>query len=323
MLVALLWTRASSAEAPAHARVALDYAAPIELACPDRDTFAAAIATRLGYEAVVAEAPNAKTLSVRFEAHKPAVRVILRLTNTANELEAEKALVSDAGSCADLGAAAAFAAAILLDPRVMFPSPPTRAPAPAGQTLESSAPGTWPWWEPRSPIPPESPAPKSAPTPPWRWRAGLAGASCAGCAPDVDVGGVLFLGVAKGAFGIDGAARVDLPTSTSAPDGRSVRASLVLGEVFPHGRFGPLRAGVLGSAGSLLGESDGERQSSLFVATGLRVAFEWPVVAKIFLRVALDGSLVLGHVSLRALGRELWSTPAVVGGASVGAGVEF
>lgn len=321
----VVWAAHVRAE-PEHARVVLEYVALPERGCPDRDAFAGAIATRLGYEAVVPPEPDAQTLSVRFVAEKSTTRVTLRLLDPAKKALAEKTITSE--SCAELGSAAAFAAAILLDPRAMFPRPakPPSEPAPVApaaprETLESDSPGTWPWWQPRSPLPTETPpSPAPRPSPPWRWRVGLAGSSCAGCAPALNAGGALFLGVAKGAIGLDAGARTDLPASTS---NGSVRASLVLGELFPHVRIDPLRVGLLGSIGSLLGEGDGQRQSSLFAAAGLRAAVEWRVLAPLFLRAAIDGSLVLAHVSLRARGRELWSTPAVVGGASLGAGVEF
>lgn len=302
--------------APAHARAKLEYAAPPELSCPDRDAFASAIATRLGYEAVVADGADAKTLSVQFRPDDKAVRATLRLSNAAKEIEAEKSLVSETGSCAELAAAAAFAAAILLDPRAMFPRPKT--PAPPGGSLESNSPGTSPWYE--QPPPPPPPPPPIAP---WRWRAGIAAGSCAGCAPAVSVGAALFLGIAKGRLGLDGGVRADLPASTSAPSGRSVSSSLVLGELFPHARLGPVRLGLAGAVGSLFGDSDGEKQASLFASAGPRVAFEWTVASPIFLRAALEGAVVLSRVSLRVEGMEVWSTPALIAGGNLGGGVEF
>jgi hypothetical protein len=318
------WAQAPPPQALAHARVKLEYSAPIELSCPDRDQFASAIATRLGYEPVVADSTDdTKTLSVAYRAEKTAVRVTLRLSNAAKEIEGEKTILSETGSCADLGGAAAFAAAILLDPRTMFPrAPRPAAPGPGtGASLDSHSPGTWPWYEP-PPIPPVPPPPPP-PGVPLRWRAGLGMASCAGCGPSVSIGGALFLGVSKGRLGVDAGVRADLPGSTAAPSGRTIRSSVVVGELFPHARFGPARLGMLASIGTLFGDSQGEKQASLLASAGIRGAFEWTVAEHVFVRMALDGSVVLSRVSLRVEGVEVWSTPAVTAGANLGGGVEF
>ena len=139
----------------------------------------------------------------------------------------------------------------------------------------------------------------------------------------MSVGAALFLGVAKGRLGVDGGVRADLPSETSAASGRAVSSSLVLGEVFPHARLGPVRLGILGSVGSLFGDSAGEKQASLFAAAGPRVAFEWTVAGPVFLRAALEGAVVLSRVSLRVEGMEVWSTPALIAGGNLGGGVEF
>lgn len=327
-LFGVLIPRVGAAQAPpssppSHAHAVLDYTAPSDLSCPDREAFASAIATRLGYEAVTTEAaPDAKTLTVRYRREKAALHVTLRLAS-AQAATAERDLVSETGACAELGAAAAFAAAILLDPRAMFPRP-KQAPPPRGApavSLDSNAPGTWPWYEPRSPIP-EPPPPSPSPSEPWKWRGGLAATSCAGCAPALNVGAALFLGVAKGRLGLDAGARADLPASTSSP-GKTASASLVLGELFPHARLGPARLGVVGVAGSLFGARENDKQTSLFAALGARAALEFRLIAPVFLRVALDGSAVLNRVSLRLQGVELWSTPSFIAGGSIGAGAEF
>jgi hypothetical protein len=323
--VALLSPREASAQAPpaltpTHTRVRLAYAVPPELTCPDRETFASAIATRLGYEAVVTDgAAETKTLDVRFKQEKEAIRVTLRLLDAANETESEKTIVSESGACAELGAAAAFAAAILLDPRAMFPRPGPAAPPSAPPAWNS--PGTSPFYEPPPRIVPPPPPPPPAP---WRWRAGAGAGTCLGCAPQVSVGAALLLGVAKGRLGVDGGVRADLPTSSApAASGATVSSSLVVGELFPHARLGPVRLGVVGSVGSLFGDSGGEKQASLLAAVGPRVAAEWTVLGPVFLRAALDGAVALSRVSLRVEGMEVWSTPALTAGVNLGGGVEF
>ena len=320
-LGALLFARAASAE-PAHARVKLEYVAPPELGCPDRDAFAASIATRVGYDVVVADdASDAGTLNVQYRAENTAIRATLRVSNRANELEGEKTLVSVTGACTELAAAAAFAAAILLDPRAMFPRPNRPVtPGTPGATLDSQAPGASPWYE---PPPREAPPPPPAAAP-WRWRVGLGAGPCVGCAPSLNAGALLFAGVAKGRLGLDVGVRADLPSSSdAAASGRSVSSSLVVGELFPHARLGPLRVGVVGSVGPLFGDSNGETQASIFAAVGPRVAVEWTVASPFFLRLAVDGAVVLSRVSLRVEGFEVWSTPALVAGANLAGGVEF
>jgi hypothetical protein len=97
----------------------------------------------------------------------------------------------------------------------------------------------------------------------------------------------------------------------------------MVGELFPHARLGPIRLGVLGAAGTLFGESDGNTQASLLATAGVRTAVEWTVRAPLFVRAAVDGSVVLSRVSLRVEGIEVWSTPALTAGANLGAGIEF
>lgn len=306
---------AARADEPSHARAALDYE-PLA-SCPDRDAFAAAVATRLGYDPFAGATPAPKTLVVRYRREGAALSVALRLDGT------EKTIASEKGACDELGAAAAFAAAILLDPRAMFPRPQKPAgPPPSGPSLDSNAPGTWPWYEPPPTIP--KPLPKQPePREPIRLRGGATATACAGCGPAPNAGGAVFVGIAKERLGVDLGARADLPTSATDASGRDVSASLVVGELFPHARVGPARLGLLGSLGALFGESGGDRQTSLWAAAGARAAVEWTVARPIFLRAALDGAVVLGRVSLRAAGGEVWSSPGFVVGGALGAGVEF
>src|SRR5690349_907327 len=112
-LAASLAASVARADEPAHARAALDYEG-LE-ACPDREAFAAAVATRLGYDPFSGGEPAPKTLVVRYRRDGAAISVALRLDAT------DKTIASATGACDEVGAAAAFAAAILLDPRAMFP----------------------------------------------------------------------------------------------------------------------------------------------------------------------------------------------------------
>ena len=303
-----------------HARAALDYATPKDLSgCPDRDAFVSQVSTRLGYDPFAGDDAPPKTLIVRYK--KDGARAVADLRMG----DATKNIVSETGSCSELGSAAAFAAAIMLDPRVMFPKPATKPPdAPkSGEPLDSRSPGTWPWYEP-PPLPPEQPKrPPEPPSDPLRVRAGLALLGCIGCAPSANAGGMVCFGIAKGRFGVDLGGRGDLPASESAPSGREVSSALALGELFPHARFGPVRPGVLGAVGALFGDSDGQRQVSTWAAAGARIALELPSDSMFFVRANLDGLFVLSRVSLRVDGRELWSTPVLVAALGLGAGLRF
>lgn len=319
--VLMLTEHRSHAASPAHARANLAVDAPPSLACPGRDRFASSVATRLGYDPFTsADDDSLDTLHVRFAARGDVGRSAeLQLLRPDGSSKSQKQLDSGVGDCEELAQAAAFSAAVMLDPRVMFQGPSADAPA-RGETLESNAPGTWPWYEPRSPLP--HPQKQTPPAEPWRLRAGLEIEGCAACAPRVAPGAGLFFGVGRGHFGADAGVRADLPVAKSTSSGKSVRASLVTGELFPHARFGVARVGALMSLGSLFGDSDGERQTSLWAACGARGAMEPPVAGRVFLRAAVDALASLARVSLRAGGEELWSTPILVGRASVGVGVE-
>lgn len=305
-----------------HARAKLEYVVPRDLSgCPDRDAFASSIATRLGYEATTNDdVPS--TLRVVFQREGAAIRVHLHWVDTSKPAESDKSLVSETGACAELGAAAAFAAAILIDPRAMFPRPKDRVEKAPGESIESNSPGTWPWYEPRSPIP-ERTRPAQTPHESWRWQAMLAAASCIGCAPSANLGALVVVGVSKGSFGIDGGIRADLPASANSTAGRKVTSSLVLAELFPHGRFGPLRLGILGVGGTLAGESEGQAQASPYAGVGIRGAVHLSITRPVFVRLAMDGLVTLSRVSLRAAGSEVWTTPGVAAGLNLGAGVEF
>jgi hypothetical protein len=304
----LLPPATAGAEEPKHAQAALDYTVPDGVArCLDRDAFASAVATRLGYDPFVAS--GEKTLVVRYERKRAALSANLRVG------DAEKSIVSETGACDELGAAAAFAAAILLDPRAMFPKPKPKPPP--GESWGTESPGSSPWWE---PPPPPPPPPPPVPTP---IHFGLQLTGCAGCGPSPNVGGSIFAGIARQRLGIDIGARADLPTSTSAPSGKELSSSLVVGELFPHARFGPARLGLLGSVGALFGEAGGDKLTSFWGAAGVRAAFDWMPASPFFLRFSADGLFVIGRVALRVEGKEVWSSPGFAGGLGIGGGVEF
>lgn len=319
-LVAGLVSRASTARAEAneHARAELAYDVPAALgACPDRATFASSVATRLGYEPFAAGERQGATLRVRVRRAGEGLAADLELSRGAGE-GAKKTLTSEAGACDELVASSALAAAMMLDPRAMFPRPPPQRAA--GPTLDSRAPGTWPWYEP-PPLPdrPPSPPPQKEAA---RVHVGAAAVGCAGCAPGPSAGAAVFAGLSRGAFGVELGARGDLP-SAAADASREVRSSLVLGELFPHARLGPLRPGLVGAAGALFGASGDARQVSPWAAAGARLAIEVPVGGAFFVRGALDGLVVLSRVSLRVEGRELWATPPFVAALGLGVGVRL
>ena len=313
LLIVLLSTRAF-AEEPAHEQAALDYEVPTnELACPDRATFVSAMATRLGYDPIVLRgASTSKSLRVRYVRARKSMTAKVQFKD--GESETEKVLVSETGACAELAVSAAAAAAIFVDPRAMFPKVPKAPPHPKPSPVPPPA----------LPDPPERPEPLIvAPVIPLRWRAALAVAGCVGCAPSPNLGFELMGGVAKGRFGLDVGARADLPITTWASSAKQLRSSLVVGEINPHLRFGPARLGIVTIAGAFLGEGSGVSQSAFWAAAGVRAAFEWRLVAPLFVRFALDGVLVLSRVALRIDGSDVWSSPAVAARTSIGVGLEL
>lgn len=317
LVAALPVGTARAADGPVHVQATMDYAVPDGAnACPDRDTFASAVATRLGYDPFEgANAPNRKPLVVRYRREGSAIIAQLRFDG------AEKTIASERGACDEAASTAALAAAILIDPRAMFPRPPPANPPPAtGPSLDSRSPGTWPWYE-APPLPPPPAAPK--PSSPTLFQFGVAGVGCVGCAPTANGGGTIFFGVARNRFGVDVGARADLPSTVEDTAGRSVSSSLVVGELYPHARIGPLRLGILGAGGALFGSSAGVGQTSPWFAVGARGAVVWAFAAPFFMRFSVDGSMILGRVSLRVDERELWSSGSFAGTASLGAGLEF
>lgn len=331
---AVIAARDAWADVPEHVTASLtvtNASANASLAsCPDRTVLAGAVATRLGYDPFAEEAAAegstaSRAVAVRFRRDGgKSVVAELEVAGEGRVPASQRRLVSEAGSCEEVGAAAAFAVATLLDPRAMFPKPRSAAPPPpeggvpsAGPSLDTRSPGTWPWYEP-PPLPPPRTEP-IAPASAVRGHVGALALGCVGCAPAPNPGASIFGGIAKGHVGLDVGIRGDLPVSAAAESGRVARASLVVGEIAPHARFGIFRPGLVGVAGALFGDSDGERQTSFWSAAGARVAIEVPVGDTFFVRAAADGLFVLGRVSLRVDGRELWASPSVV--ASLGAGI--
>lgn len=310
------------AEEPVHATAALEYVTPDGVTCPDRTAFAASVATRLGYDPFDGAGAQNKTLHVRVRRAQSTMIAEMRVAG-AGAAPADKTLTSEQGSCDELVAASALAAAMLLDPRAMFPRPPPKAAPAPGPSLDSRSPGTWPWYEP-PPLPelrrPEAPEPKPEPA---RVHVGASAIGCAGCAPTVSSGASVFAGISKRRFGVEIGGRADLPSSATSSTGREVSSSLVVGELFPHLRLGAVRPGLVGAAGALFGNSGGDRQVSAWAAAGARLGIEIPVSDTFFLRGALDGLFVLNRVSLRVDGDELWSTPAFVAMFGLGAGVRL
>src|SRR5262249_42021622 len=157
-------------------------------------------------------------------------------------------------------AASAFSAAVLIDPRAMFPQRPKPPPAQTGPSLDTNSPGTWPWYEPPPTLPKEPPPPPPPPaSPPLKLHVGAALTGCAGCGPAPNAGGTIFFGIARERLGVDLGAHADASTSVKSPSGRDVSASLVIAELFPHARLGPARLGVLGQLGALFGETEDQK----------------------------------------------------------------
>lgn len=320
----------------AHESAVLDYSVAGELvgACPDRESFAAAVATRLGYDAFASPAAGEpgevpRVLHVRIRRDRVVVTATLQMTRGEANVGEEKTLSSATGACDEVESAAAFAAAILVDPRSMFPKPAKRDDATmrVDGTLDSNSAGTWPWYKPRTEIPePDRPAPPPPPPTPWRFMAGAAAAMCSSCAPTASFGGTIFGAVERGHVGLELGFRADGAVTQAvqmASGTRSVTASLVAAEIYPHLAWGPVQVGPLGLVGSLFGESDGERHVSPWTAAGVRGALVFPVIRPLFVRAAVDGAMVLSRVSLRVGGAEVWSSSPLLAQASVGAGVQF
>lgn len=282
-------------------------------ACPDAAGLRAAVAAKLGYDPFTDDAP--RTLTVSFQKAGGEHRAQIELRDEAGAVTGARKLKSASPTCGPLADDVAQAIAIVVDPLYLSPPVPSASSAPPAASSVVTPPPAPTVDEPEPPEPPPGP-------PPERFRgfvhAGsfvLAGTSPAG----VGVGFVLGLGVRprdRWSLGVE--ARYDLEGRATARGGGEVRGGLLAGQLVPCLHGGPLVACAVGQVGAFFGRSEGvvspARRTTLYVAAGVRLAVEVPVIGPwLAVRLGLDVLAAATRTQLLLDGEEVWISAPVTG----------
>lgn len=313
---ALTSAGSASAEPTPHVRATLAYTvAPEATSCPDRSTFVDAVAARLGYDPFVTK--GERTVSVSLVRRGGAFVGRLGMGGTKE---------IDSKSCAELVDALAMAAALGLDPDAAFrPEPEKPEPQkPEPQEPEPRKP------EPRKPEPERVPSrPLAAHSPKADLRMWLGPVGSLGDTPSATLG--LALG---GRIAYRGAA-LELEVASTLPSGVSIgsggrgtaEGAVTSGLLAACARLSFVALCATGQLGFLYARSldvDAPRSAlSAYGGLGARVALTHDVTERLFVRLALDGTVTVLRSDLRIDGRSLWETSPVVGRLGAYVGVRF
>jgi hypothetical protein len=123
-------------------------------------------------------------------------------------------------------------------------------------------------------------------------------------------------------FSLDFEGRWD-PPAGSVIEGAEVSTSRLVGALVPCGHAGYFAGCLLAEVGSIWGSVtgpriQGETQSEIYVATGGRLSFEFPIAPHLALRPAVDLLLALQRPSLRVAGVPRFEVPFVNAGFGLG-----
>ncbi|HEY8942978.1 MAG TPA: hypothetical protein VIM73_01900 [Polyangiaceae bacterium] len=330
----LLW--ASPATASPTAR--LEYSrGPGAETCPDQQAVTDAVAQRLGYDPfVTGEGP---TLRAHVERSGERFVGVLVLDGSSNEPRAERRLEST-NSCAELISALALSMSIVIDPERAASSSQVESEPQKGATGEQASPAD---------TPPASRAVRTAPRPvkraeeqparvpqpaaadqdvdSWTLRAGVGGHLSFGAEPSITPGASAMVGARLGKFSIAIEGRYDAPADAALPSGGQLEIRMLGLELVPCAHKPPFMACAVGLIGSMRAESlgvpDGDSDTQVFAAAGVRAGLELPLGAGIALRAYGDALGSARPLSARRNGASVWDTPLLTAAVSVGALSEF
>ncbi len=281
--------------------------------CPDASALRLEVAKRLGADPFVDKADGGRRIVARIDRlGSGEFHGEVRLESGDAPTEDAPSRELDAVDCNELVASMALTASVLLEPlagrhkRVL---PPPSTTTSARELPDFGAP---------RPPPPPPPPPPSGTAVDLRLGAFAVGSALA--APTVDLGFDVIAGIAIGPRGgpvrwsIDGGARFDLESGKSS-DSHGARTSLVVGEIAPCRRVGPVGLCAVLEVGALRGQVPAtsgvgkHAESTAYAALGPRIALEIPVGAGFAIATHLDAAGVLTRTTLRAGDEELWTTP--------------
>ncbi len=299
--------------------------APEAASCPDETALRNAVAARLGYDPFFPWAKETVVVQVWRESRQYKAR--LQLVSEAGLAHGTRTLSSSQNSCAELFDAAALAISIAMDSLPKDEPPPT---TPTPEAPPTAAPTPLPAPEAAPPPPPVAAPEGPAPPPPERlgFMLGLDALGVAGVEPGPTVGGAAFVGIRARSASLAIEAGGNAPTSTASATGPGrVRVWSIQAAIVPCARFDDVSLCALGILSVVHGESvditDPASNSAFSVATGARVAFEWPMSETFSLRTHLDAIVDLRRAHMVIGGGEAWTTPLVAGAVAAGVAAHF
>lgn len=281
-------------------------------ACPDAAGLRAAVAAKLGYDPFADDAP--RTLTVSFQRVPGEHRAQIELRDESGAVTGARKLKSAAATCGPLADDVAQAIAIVVDPLYLSPPPPPTSASSAAPVVSVVAPPTATVDEPDPPPPP--------PPPEEHVRGFVQAGSFAlvGTSPGgLGLGFVLGLGLRpRERWSIAVEARYDLEGRTPARSGGEVSGGLLVGHLVPCLHGGPLLACAVGQAGAFFGRSDGipepQRRTTLYLAAGVRLAVEVPLVGRaLSLRLGADVLVSATRTRLLLDSEEVWISAPLTG----------
>jgi hypothetical protein len=308
--------------------------APEAASCPDETALRSAIAARLGYDPFFPWAKQTVVVQVWREGRR--FRARLQLVGETGLAHGTRVLASEQTTCAELFDAAALAISIAMDSLPKESSPPPDCGPGLGVRCPTD-PAPTPTPAPESPPTPDAPpAPAVTPTPALaasprpglRFEVGVDALGVIGVEPGPTVGGAAFVGLRARSASVSFEVRGDAPASTeSAASPGRVRAWSLQAAFVPCARYRDAALCAIGVLGLLRGDSTGitdpRADAGLFVATGARVAFDWPLSERLSLRTHLDATLDLRRAHLEVGGVDAWTAPLVAGAAGAGLAANF
>jgi hypothetical protein len=311
--------------------------APEASSCPDEGALRSAVAARLGYDPFFPWAKQTVVVQVWRENRQYKAR--LQMIDEAGLSHGTRTLSSGQPSCSELFDAAALAISIAMDSLPKEEPPPADDSASATHSATSDSTGTG-RNDALAPAPVPTPAsvattpalesPSLTPPagPALRVDLGVDVLGAAGVEPGPTVGGAAFAGLRARAASVSVELRGDAPASAaSASSPGRVRAWSLQVEVVPCARYRAASFCALGVLGQLHAVSTGitnpRADEGLFVATGARVGFDWPLSERLSLRTHLDATVDLRRAHMQISGNEAWTAPLVAGTAAAGLAVHF
>jgi hypothetical protein len=301
-------------------RFRLAYEAP-DATCPTRARMRALIVARLGVDPFTDDIPTLPpyaTLRIEISASGSngyAAR-IARLEDAVAVGERE---LGGVASCAELGAATAFAASMLVDPngslakRMSARTEPPPTPSPREDPFETR------------PVAPAAPSP----VPSIQLASGAHVLVGAGLAPAPAFGLGIDVVASRERLSLALEVRADLPVSAEPlPDGAGVRTHLLVGSLSPCVRI----VGLLGACGVLAfgavfasseNLSPPARDATWFGGIGVRPTLLVPLADRVALTFAAEALIPFRRIGVSVKEREVWMSSPVTGSVAAGVRVSF